>query len=726
MRFCKLISLLLLSLLWTNQGFAQAKPIIELSPQRTIYEIGKFIYFYEDKTNQLTFTEISKPDFNPKFSISPKEALNFGVSASTIWIKFTLKNQEPAKIKNWLISLDYPLIDYINLYESTASGQWKIHKNGDMLPFAERAVKNRNFTFPITLDHTEPRTYYLQCSTTGSLQINLNISSELRFSEDNTGAEIGYGIFFGVILIMILYNLFIFFSLQDFNYLYYVVAIGMNLMVQVSFSGHGIQYLWGNFPAFANTSVPIFMAATNVTVLWFTVNFLHTRQYAKTLHIVFLVIIGISLINIVLAFFLSNRTTISLAGAFAFLNSVLLLLIGLVCYRNGNRSARFFIIAWALFLIGAFLTSMRNFGLIAPSFLTIHGLKIGAMCEVFLLSLALSDKYNLFRKEKEEAQAESLRIQKEANETLEQKVQERTQQLKVANDEITQQRDNLIELNEEIQQQKEEILAQRNNLEVTYADLEWKNKQIVSSITYAKRIQDAMLPSIDRITTELPESFVMFRPRDIVSGDFYYFEVEKDKIIIAAIDCTGHGVPGAFMSMMSNEILGRIINEKHITSPDLILAEMHLGVKNALKQSETNNRDGMDMAILVIDKAAQTVEYAGAKNSLYYCCGGEIQQINASKQFIGGLQVNTETTFDKHLIPIQSPTTFYIYSDGYQDEFGGPDGKKFMAKNFRKLLHDIHQEPMNTQKEILERTMDDWLGNQFPQIDDILVIGVRL
>lgn len=403
-----------------------------------------------------------------------------------------------------------------------------------------------------------------------------------------------------------------------------------------------------------------------------------------------------------------TRITISFAGLFSLFCTVFLIFVGIVAYRNGNTSARFFLIAWILLLAGALMTALRNFGLLDPTFLTIHGLRMGAMSEVLLLSLALSDRYNLFKKEKEAAQAEALQIQKEANETLEQKVQERTTELRGANKEINRQMDDLIELNQEIQSQKEEISAQRDTLEDALENIRDKNIQITSSINYAERIQKAMLPELSTIQSVLPHSFLFYRPRDIVSGDFYYFAQEQGKIIIAAIDCTGHGVPGAFMSMMGNEILDRIIKEKHVLEADEILNQMHKGVQTSLKQIENNNRDGMDMSLCIIDLEAKTLDFAGAKNPLYYAQNdGELQIIKGNKYGVGGFSRTVELTYTKHTIDISQPTQIYIFSDGYADEFGGAKGKKFMVGNFRNLLQEISTKEPTEQLGILETTMDD-------------------
>jgi predicted ATPase/GAF domain-containing protein/tRNA A-37 threonylcarbamoyl transferase component Bud32 len=285
------------------------------------------------------------------------------------------------------------------------------------------------------------------------------------------------------------------------------------------------------------------------------------------------------------------------------------------------------------------------------------------------------------------------------------------------------------------------------------AIIEKKNEDITASINYAKRIQDASLPRIDKIRNKIPESFIFFKPREIVSGDFYWYaqtepkpiydEVteyeqkrqtvigfEPAKTLITAVDCTGHGVPGAFMSLIGNNLLNEIVISKGITSPEIILQELHKGVRNALQQAETDNKDGMDMALCVIDEQNKIVEFAGAKNPLIYIQNGQLHEIKADKMPIGGSQKEKERTFTKHNISINSPTFFYIFSDGFQDQFGGAEGRKFMIKYMKELLLEIYKKPVDEQKRILAQAIEDWMlyhpHEPQRQIDDILVIGFKV
>jgi tetratricopeptide (TPR) repeat protein len=254
--------------------------------------------------------------------------------------------------------------------------------------------------------------------------------------------------------------------------------------------------------------------------------------------------------------------------------------------------------------------------------------------------------------------------------------------------------------------------------------IEQKNRDLTDSIVYAQRIQESLLADAKTLNRVLPEAFIFLKPKDIVSGDFYWFSGENGKFILSAVDCTGHGVPGAFMSMLGSSFLDQIVNNKGITSPDLILNELSSNVQSALKQSETKNQDGMDMALCSIDFISKTVEYAGAKNPLVYIKNNELFKIKADKYPIGRSTFEA-TAFTRQTIVADTPTCFYMFSDGYADQFGGPENKKFMSKKMCELFLENHQKPFDEQKSIIENTIIQWMDGK-EQIDDILVIGFKV
>jgi serine phosphatase RsbU (regulator of sigma subunit) len=262
-------------------------------------------------------------------------------------------------------------------------------------------------------------------------------------------------------------------------------------------------------------------------------------------------------------------------------------------------------------------------------------------------------------------------------------------------------------------------------LSVAYGEIGIKNKDITDSINYSKRIQDACLPPQELRQEIFPDSFVLFKPKDIVSGDFYWYAEKDEKKLIAACDCTGHGVPGALMSMIGNNILNQIVNEKGITSAAEILELLHSEVRKSLKQQENpENRDGMDIALLVFD-SNEKVEFAGAQRPLWLIRDNKLKEIKGNKSSIGGAQTEEHRKFNAHSIELEKNDLLYIFSDGYADQFGGPQGKKFMTKNMKELLLTIHQQPLSTQCKTLDTSIESWKSST-EQVDDILVIGIKI
>ncbi len=309
---------------------------------------------------------------------------------------------------------------------------------------------------------------------------------------------------------------------------------------------------------------------------------------------------------------------------------------------------------------------------------------------------------------------------------LEKVVNERTREIRSQKDQIEQK-------NTELEQQKEEITATAENLKAANesiaeqnAIIEKKNLDITDSIQYAKYIQEAMLPQLKEISKALKDSFIFFRPKDIVSGDFFWYGENNGLKIIAAVDCTGHGVPGAFMSMLGSTLLHQVIFEQEATEADRILTLLNNGVRESLSQQDSQNRDGMDMALCVIDEENGTVQFAGAKNPMIMINRSEgLRSIKGDKFPIGGFQHETEVKFTRHDFKISEPTYIYLFSDGFQDQFGGPRGKKYMIRQLKGDFESMHEKNGFDQLALLEKKFNDWKGRK-EQLDDILVLGFRL
>jgi serine phosphatase RsbU (regulator of sigma subunit) len=264
-----------------------------------------------------------------------------------------------------------------------------------------------------------------------------------------------------------------------------------------------------------------------------------------------------------------------------------------------------------------------------------------------------------------------------------------------------------------------EIIAQQK------AELELRDKNMTDSLNYAQRIQEALLPSEAYFRTHLNDSFIFFKPKDIVSGDFFWIGERNQKIFVVAADCTGHGVPGALMSVIGLEIIEKAINEDHFENPSDILAILNKSLEKIFSSGKnvgTIIRDGMDIGLCMIDKTNKKLVYSGAFFPLYLIRNNTLSEIKGDKINIG---MNQEgVPYSEHEIDLMDEDVLYIFSDGYVDQFGGKENKKFMYRRFRYLLLTIHRFPMNDQKSILDENIKTWIGKN-EQVDDLMVIGFR-
>jgi len=286
----------------------------------------------------------------------------------------------------------------------------------------------------------------------------------------------------------------------------------------------------------------------------------------------------------------------------------------------------------------------------------------------------------------------------ETERILEQKVKERT---------------------EEVVKQKDEIDSQRSKLEELYTD-------VTDSIRYAKRLQDSILPPEKLVKKYFPSSFVLFKPKDIVSGDFYWVGKQKNEYMFAAVDCTGHGVPGAFMSLVGANGLSSAFNEHKLTKPGLILDDLNKYANDSLNKSNDDSiRDGMDITLCSINFEEMKLRFAGANNPVYLVRDGELEIYKTNRFAIGSFTYG-EHNYENFELDLKKGDKIYAFSDGYPDQFGGPRGKKFMYKKFKELLVETVNDSMETQKKLLEDRLAEWMGEEHEQVDDIVIFAVEI
>lgn len=307
-------------------------------------------------------------------------------------------------------------------------------------------------------------------------------------------------------------------------------------------------------------------------------------------------------------------------------------------------------------------------------------------------------------------------------------VGELTKNFKVLEDEI------VVHFNHyrnKVEKRTQEILNQKEEIEITKGIIERKNKDMLDSIKYAKRIQDSILPEDRFIAQLLPEHFIFFQPKDIVSGDFYWVDHKDNLIYLAVADCTGHGVPGAFMSIIGYNLLNQAIHEKGLSSPELILNYLNIGISTTLGQDDAERqkkagiKDGMDIALVVMDLKAGKLQFSGAQRPLVIIRNQELMEFKGNRMPVGGYLFGQYLRFDLHEIDIQSGDRLYLFSDGFSDQFGGEHQKKFKYAKKRELLYSLRETPFNEHCQILRESFEIWKGKQ-EQIDDICIFGMQV
>ena len=419
---------------WAMPSLAQQSVL--LNTDQEIYNIGKDISVFIDSSKTVQFEQILSETYQDKFIPSSSNSLSLGVIPDAVWIKFLVSNDSPESIE-WVLGLDYPLFDYITFYQKNSKNEWQKIETGDMYPFKKRQIDNRNFVFPLNLQQDSLHVFYMRFQTNGSMQINPIIYRERAFLKSDTLGEMGYGLFYGSLLIIVLYNLFLFFSLKDWSYIAYCFAITGSLLQQLAFSGHANQFLFPNSPYWTNMFIPLTMTISGLAVPLFAIIFLKTKFYARFWHKFLTGIVIFAFIHLGLSFLMPTIRSIPIAGLIQTVGLFAVIFAGIIAYKNGNKAARFYLLAWSILVFSGLSAGFRLFGFLPSNFFTVHSPKIGLVLETLLLALALADKYNLYKKEREATQAKMIKLQEDTNRNLEEKVKARTIELAKTNDKLS-------------------------------------------------------------------------------------------------------------------------------------------------------------------------------------------------------------------------------------------------------------------------------------------------
>ena len=633
------------------------------------YSLPPFIQFFADTANQFTIEQISSPEFSNRFTSLPVDALGKvkendttleKIKSKTYWMRFTIKSNFNYD-KEWMLSINVVTVVSLVCYIPDGAGKFNVKKAGN-IPLKEKDFKHGGTQVNCLVRGQQEQTFYIKYFNDHyvSLWATVELINKDKVLENIISSRLIYGVFFGIFLLMILYNTILFISIRERSYLYYVLYIFFFSSFIFIQSGFGFEFLWQNHPEWNGNVVLVIGFLFLFFYVLFGKTYLNTKKHLPKWNKAILIqIIGLCAVAVMfpLIFLLNNLIPTWVIGVIATIMSVfllssfvILLIPAILCIRKGISHARYFLMGNIMVALGVSLALVAVFSKIESiSFLKGYAVLTGVVLEIIIFSIGIGAKVNGLTKDKVKAQGETI-VQLEENEKLKDKVNR--------------------ELEEKVQERTAEVVQQKNELQKQKYIIEEKNKDITDSITYALRIQGSFLAPMSEIATALPNSFVLFKPKDIVSGDFYWFEKKEDKIFIAACDCTGHGVPGAIMSMLGADKLNEAL--VHTSDVSKILNSVNRGVKKALRQSENDGstRDGMDIALCAFEKDFQSLEYSGANRPLLIVRNNAItvEETKATKSAIGGLTID-EQVFAKHTIQLSKGDTVYIASDGFADQF---------------------------------------------------------
>jgi len=715
------------------------------------------LYVGEDPGAALGIGEVTNRLGPFLFSPLGQALPNFGITTSAVWLKFRVDNQsgQPAYLE-----IRNPNIARLILYQRQVSGQWQADTLGTQQCFNDRPVSASTFQFPL-LHQVGPEDYYLRAQTGRTMLLPMRVGTRYAFTSANHQHDFLFGISYGMLLIVIIYNLYFYLTLGESVYLYYVISIlGMSLAA-ANLTGHSFEYLWPNHP-WLNQYVPLMNSLGGLTILWFTARFieLQTRSpfWYRSYWLTSLFIILAGLTNLY-----SESLSHILVLALWLAVFVVTFFSVLVVYRQGYRLALFFVIARTIFFSSLSIAILSSKGLWSGHLVVVlYSLPIGLAVEMVVYAVALAQKLREYRhamKQSAAAQAntflENQQLIERQKTELEEKVRQRTAALGLSQQELNNKY-------QELAQGQEEILAQRNALKVQNKvqehlhrrlsaneqvlrkaylklkmseekgreqneELKKTNDKLNKSIEAAKVIQQAILPYELKANLLLKEYFVIFRPRDVVSGDFFWLNKINGITVLAAVDCTGHGVPGAFMSLIANTLLDKIVRVWQVTNPAEILTMLNEEVAIVLRQRETGNSEGMDVCICAWEASRDLVHltFAGAKRPLYYVEADSniLKTIKPDRLSIGGT-IQGDKFFTPHSLSLDHGCRLYLTSDGFVDQ-SNRDRVRFGSQRLETLLAQCHHLPMTDQCNVISQALDQFQAGG-DQRDDILVIGVHL
>lgn len=581
-----------------------------------------------------------------------------------------------------------------------------ISVSGDGIAFDKKTVPTNRSILPLYLPVKDTVRCFLTIGSDGeAVTVPVLFWEKQVYERNELKSQFNSGLFYGIFIFVIIVYFTFYTLLRDRLFLLYTVYVLFSGLLQFALDGYVHKYIFTAGGYMTHHSVILIAGTTVFFALSYATRYLELEGTRLWISRIFLGLVILTTLASLIPgpIFVACYPLINL---FSLLSLVFLLFVGIQIRRTNKKINPLFMTGLFLLLAGGMFFILGNAGIVDAPEYTQYGLKAGTLLEILCLSILMAGKYKQMQDEKEEVQKQLVakleamnRLTAETNIRLEKEVAERT---------------------EEIEQKRSELAE--------------KNRDLMDSINYAERIQSALLPPQQQIQTWITDFFIFFQPKDVLSGDFYWMEEvtthaphPQKLLLYATADCTGHGVPGAFVSVVCNNLLKLSKIQSHVNTPGEALDFINLEINSLLNPAfqEQEIRDGMDVALCAINLETMQLEYAGAKMPLYLIRNDTLYVYKGDRHAIGNDTKSADFKFESLTIDLQSGDRLYTFSDGIPDQFGGPDDKKFLTKRLKALLLEHQDKTMEAQKEVFAAAIDDWMEHT-EQIDDMLLIGVQI
>jgi two-component system, sensor histidine kinase LadS len=642
------------------------------------------IGFFEDKSSIISIQNLLDTNSKINFSAMKSENENCGFSKSSYWLKITCINNTLSS-QGYYLNIDYALINDIRFYEIENNKLIDSTCTGENYAHHSRQFNNRFFIFYLDINPNSTKTFYVRICNIGEVtKIPISIQNEKQHRLNGSNFDFIDSIYYGYFLFALLFNLLMFFEFKKKLFILsscFIICMALFLFIS---DGFAFQYFWPNFSYISNHSIILFAILSSVFLIMFTNIFLDNSRTIKKISSIFYVCASLTIFwNLIpnpytsYSFFVANFFVL-VTVIFIFIISAIKL------YYNKTHFNYLFFISIIFVTTAAIAYILRNYNIIGVSYFTSNGIKIGFSIQItFLTASSIIQFRELFKK---------------SNKFLEDMIQKRTML----------------------------ISTQNNTLKEQNRKIAIQYKEIKQSMMYAKRLQNAILPNKYKFSSIFKDHLIFYEPKDIISGDFYWIADKKKKTYIVTADCTGHGIPGAFLSMLGISFLNQIITKNTDIQPNEILNKLGILFSETINNHEdTPTRDSMDISICLFDHSTKIMDYSGAYNPIYIIRNGDLIELAVDKISLRKDFTTEIENFTNKKFTLQENDKVFMFTDGYPDQFGGEKNKRYSKRNFKNLLIETSKYHMSEQKEVIIETFKEWKGS-CEQVDDILILGFEI